>query len=106
MLTCHSCWGLHEEVDTGGPGPEAKKCHRLRVAAKLSDVLLDPLERRNLIHQAVVCHLRVLVRRSVGVEETEDAEPVIDRDHHHLPVAGQHPSVIEVACTPAVRLSV
>ena len=50
--------------------------------------------------------MSVLVRRSVGVEETEDAKPVIDGDHHHLPVAGQNPSVVEVACTPAVRLSV
>ena len=92
-------------MDTGGAGPEAKKCHRLGVSAKVPDVLLDPLERRDLIHQAVVGHLRVLVRRRVGVEKAEDPQPVVDGDHHHLPVACQHPPIVKVARPPAVRLS-
>ena len=44
--------------------------------------------------------------RRVGVEEAEYSKPVIDRDHQHVPVTGQHPAIVEVTRTPAVRLPV
>ena len=104
--TCHSSRRLHKEVDTGGARPVPVQRHRLGVAAEVGDVLLDPLEGRDLVHQAVVGHLRVLMGRRVGVEEAEDPEPVVDGDHHHIAVAGQHPAVVEVAWAPAVGFPV
>ena len=105
-MTCHSCGRLHQEMNTGCTSSVAKHGDGLRVSTKVLDVLLDPLESRNLVHQAVVGHLRVLMRRRVGVEEAEHSEPVVDGDHQHVSVAGQHSAVVEVAGAPAVGLPV
>ena len=42
----------------------------LGVAAERFDVLLDPLEQRDLVHQAEVGHARHARRVHVGVQET------------------------------------
>ena len=58
ILTCDCCWGLHEEVHAAGAGPVAEHGDGVRVPAELRDVLLHPLERRDLVHQPVVSHLQ------------------------------------------------
>ena len=57
-MTCDGCWGLHEEVHAAGAGPVAEHGDGVRVPAELRDVLLHPLERRDLVHQPVVGHLQ------------------------------------------------
>ena len=71
----------------------------------MCNVLLDPLEGSNLVHQTIVGHLWVLVGGSVGVEEAKDAQPVVDGDDHHIAITGQYSAIIQVTRTPAVRLT-
>ena len=84
-------------MNTGSSSSVTKHGDGLGVSAKVLDVLLDPLESRNLIHQAVVGHLWVLVRRRVGVEEPEHAQPVVEGDDDEVAVGGEDPTVKEVA---------
>ena len=105
-MTCHSCGRLHQEMNTGCTSSVAKHGDGLRVSTKVLDVLLDPLESRNLIHQAVVGHLRVLVRRRVGVEEPQHSQSVVEGDHDEVAVRSQNSPIEEVARAPAIGLSV
>ena len=105
-MTCYCCGRLHQEMNTRGSSSVAKHGDGLGISTKVLDVLLDPLESRDLVHQPVVSHLRVLVRRRVGVEEAQDAQPVVEGDDDEVAVRGEDPAVEEVACTPAVGLSV
>ena len=106
VLTCHRSWGLHQEVDARSSSPVTKHCHRLRVPSEMCNILLNPLECSNLIHQTVIRHLWMLMRSSVGVEEAEHAQPVIDGDHHNIAIRRQHATIEQVTRAPAVRLSV
>ena len=105
-MTCHSCGRLHQEMNTGCTSSVAKHGDGLRVSTKVLDVLLDPLESRNLVHQAVVGHLRVLMRRRVGVEEAEHSEPVVEGDDDEVSVRSQDSPIEEVARAPAIGLAV
>lgn len=67
--TRNNDWRLHEEVDTGSPGVVTEKGNRVWVSAELFNVLLDPLQGRDLVHQAVVGHPGLPIRADVGVEE-------------------------------------
>ena len=57
-------------MDTGRPSVVAEEGDRVRVPAELLDVLLDPLQGRDLVHQPVVSHPGLPIRTVVGVEET------------------------------------
>lgn len=78
-----------EKVDASSPGALAHQRDVARIAAKVLDVLLHPVQRRYLIHEAVIGHAGLGVRRDVGVEEAQDAEPIVQGDHYHVGVAGQ-----------------
>lgn len=93
-------------MNTGCPSSVTEHGDGLRVSAKVLDVLLDPLESRNLIHQAVVRHLWVLVRSSVGVEEPQHSQSVVEGDDNEVPVRSEDAPVEEIARAPAVGLSV
>ncbi len=69
-LTCDSRGRLHEEVDAGGAGAVSEERDGGGVAAEMLNILLDPLEGGDLVHEPVVGHPRVLVRRCVRVQET------------------------------------
>lgn len=56
-------------MDAGGAGAVTHQRHVSGVAAEVDDVLLEPVERGDLVHQAEVGG-RPLVRIRVGVEET------------------------------------
>ena len=105
-MTCHSCGRLHQEMNTGCTSSVAKHGDGLRVSTKVPDVLLDPLESRDLIHQAVVGHLRVLMRRRVGVEEAQHSESVVEGDDDEVSVRSQDSTIEEVSRTPAIGLAV
>lgn len=44
----------HQEVDAGSAGSMADQRHVRRVPAEIGDVLLDPVQRRDLVHQPVI----------------------------------------------------
>lgn len=44
----------HQEVDTGGTSPMTDQRHVSWIPTEVSDVLLHPVQRRDLIHQAVI----------------------------------------------------
>ena len=72
-------------ADTQPAGRLTEDRHVLRVAAEARDVVLHPLERELLVHQAVVAGV---VRLGPGAqrgmrEEAEQAEPVVDRHDHN-----------------------
>ena len=78
--------GLTEQVeDADGAGRLAEDGDVLGVAAEGGDVLLHPLERRDLIEEAVVAHESVgRLSRQGGVgQEAQRAQPVVDGDYHH-----------------------
>ncbi len=62
--------------------------HVARIAAERGDVVAHPLERRDLIeHPVVARRAAARLARELGVrEETERAEPVVDRDEHDVPL--------------------
>ena len=60
---------VHEEVDAGRPRPVSHEGDRVGVAGEAGNVLLDPLERRDLVHQPVVGHARLAGGVHVRVEE-------------------------------------
>ena len=93
-------------MNTGCSSSVAKHRDGLGISSKVLDVLLDPLESRNLIHQAVVGHLWVLMRRRVCVEEAEHSQPVVEGDDDEVAVRGEDAAVKEVARAPAIGLSV
>ena len=80
----------------------------LRVAAEGRDVALHPLQRRDLVHQAVVADRLArpggLGQRRVG-EVAERAQPVVDGHHHHA-VAGEVLAVIDPARAGPVAAAV
>ena len=96
-MTCYCCGRLHQEMNTRGSSSVAKHGDGLGISTKVLDVLLDPLESRNLIHQAVVGHLWVLMRRRVGVEEAEHSQSVVEGDDDEVAVRGEDSAVKEVA---------
>ena len=70
VLTCHGGRGLHQKVDASGAIPVAEHGDRLCVSAEMLNVLLDPLQRCDLVHQPVVCHGRMLVWGRIRVQKT------------------------------------
>lgn len=74
-LTVRHGGGCEQEVDAGGAGPVTHQRHVPGVAAERDDVLLEPVECGDLVHQAEVGG-RPLVRVGVGVEETCTDPPV------------------------------
>lgn len=68
-LTGHDCRRDDEEVDAGGSGAVTGQGDVPGVAAEEDDVLLDPVERRYLVHQAVVRNPGTQVGRHVSVQE-------------------------------------
>ena len=57
-------------MNTSCSGLVTKQSYSLGVAAEFFNILLNPLESSDLVHQAVVGHLRILLGRNVGVEKT------------------------------------
>jgi hypothetical protein len=68
-FTRDSSGRLHEKVDAGGTGAVSKEGDGGGIAAEMLNILLDPLEGGDLVHEPVVGHPRVLVRRCVRVQE-------------------------------------
>lgn len=60
--------GSHEQVDAGGAGAVADDGDVGRVAAERRDVLLHPVQRRDLVHEPVVGR-RPHKPVTVGVQE-------------------------------------
>ena len=71
----------HDKVANGGcAGRLSKDGDPVLVSAKEVDVLVDPLQRHNLVeHAHVAC---ALVR--VQAEEAQWAQAVVDGDHDHV----------------------
>lgn len=105
-LTTHDGRADREKMNTGGPSPLAHQRHVVGIAAKQGDVLVDPLERRDLIHQPVIRDPRLRLGRHVGVEKAEHAQPVVHRHDYLVCVAGQHAAIVRISATPVVALPV
>lgn len=105
-LTTHDGRADREKMNTGGPSPLAHQRHVVGIAAKQGDVLVDPLERRDLIHQPVIRDPRLGLGRHVGVEKAEHAQPVVHRHDYLVCVAGQHAAIVRISATPVVALPV
>lgn len=88
LLTTHDRRADGEKMNTGGPSPLTHQRHVVGIAAKQSNVLFDPLKRRDLIHQPIIRDPRLGLRRHVGVEKTKHAQPVVHRYDHLVRVAG------------------
>ncbi len=56
-------------MDAGGAGAVSEERDGGGIAAEMLNILLDPLEGGDLVHESVVGHARVLVRRCVSVQE-------------------------------------
>ena len=56
-------------MNAGSSGVVAEQSDRVRIPAELFDVLLDPLQGGDLVHQPVVGHPGLAVRAHVGVQE-------------------------------------
>ena len=69
IITWHHSGRHDEQVYTCGSGAVTGQRDAARVAAKQRNVLLDPMERRHLVHQPVVGYSRLQVRRDVGVQK-------------------------------------
>lgn len=75
-------------MHAGGPGALAHEGDILGIAPETGDVLLDPVKGGNLVHEAVIRDPRLGLRRHVGVQEAEHAQPVVHGDDHLVGVAG------------------
>ena len=66
----------------------AEDGHVVGIAAEARDVLMDPLERHHLIHQAQVLGVRIVraVRQVGQVEKAEHPDPVLDGGHDDVRV--------------------
>jgi hypothetical protein len=87
-------------ADVDGAGGFAEDRHLLRIPAEGGDVRSDPLERRTLIEQPLVSRegvARILARKRDMAEEPEDAQAVVDRDHHDVVLLDEHVAVVDVA---------
>lgn len=104
-LTWHNGGTYSEKVYAGCSCTLAHKRDVAWIAAEVLDVLLDPVQRCNLIHQAVVGHSSFRVGRDVGVEEAQNAESVVQRDYDLVGVARQHRAVVGVATAPVIALA-
>ena len=76
---------IYERVDRHAARRLAEQSHVVSIAAKCGNVLLHPLQRRDLIQVAVVAQQSVwtLARESGMGEETEASEPVVEADKDH-----------------------
>lgn len=95
-----------EEVHASGPGALTHEGDVLRIPAEQGDMLLDPVQGGNLIHEPVIRDSCFGLRRHVGVQETEHAQPVVHGDDHLVGVAGQDAAVVGVSAAPVVALAV
>ena len=77
---------LADSAHTTGSGTLSEDGHIVRIAAKLGDVGLDPLQRLDLIQDTVVAGhaVRTLSREFAIRHETEDSQTVVDGDKHHI----------------------
>jgi hypothetical protein len=93
-----SQWRGHENSDIDRTGGLAEDGDVVGIAAETGDVVVDPLEGKDLIHEAVVAGS--VVRRLAGElgmsEEAEDVKAVIDGDDEHAMIE-QRAVVIERA---------
>lgn len=56
-------WTYHQQMYTNGAMPVPGDCDAARVATERSDILLDPVKGRDLVHQAKVASWSVVERR-------------------------------------------
>ncbi len=76
-------WRGHEHRGVDGARGLAKQSYIFRIAAESRNILFHPLERGKLIEQAVVAAamMRRLGRQLGMAEESQNSQPIIDRDH-------------------------
>ena len=88
-------------MDAGAARGLAEDRHVVRVAAELRDVPFDPLERRDLVEEAVVAGLAAgLLRQGRVGEVAKGAEAVVDRNQDHA-LAGERGSFVRRLVAPA-----
>jgi len=57
------------------------------IATEERDMLLYPMQCGDLVHEAIIRNPRLRLRRHVGVQEAEYAQPVVHGDDHLVGVA-------------------
>src|SRR5664280_1668196 len=87
-------------------GRFAEEGHLARIAAERSDVVPHPTERGDLVGQPPVPEARPPLAVQPGLvrvlehgmgEEAEQAQPVVDGDHHHVALARQPPPSVHTS---------
>lgn len=67
VRTWHDGRRYHEKVDASSSGSVAHEGDVVRIAVKIADILLNPVQGRDLVHEAVVGYPRFLIRLRVDV---------------------------------------
>ena len=91
--TC-GLWHREQSGHYAGAGGFPEQCHPVRVAAECGDVVPHPGKCRKDVAQADV-RIEVPAAHSGEVKKAEHPQPIVERDHHDVTLAGQSPAVIE-----------
>src|SRR5262249_17250906 len=65
-----------------------------RVTAKSLDILADPMERGHDVEHSRIAGGRIALPEISEVEITEDAQPMVDRDNHHIAAPSECGAVV------------
>lgn len=71
-----------------GSGALAHKGDIFGITSETRDVLLNPVQGSDLVHEPIIRNPCLGLRRHVGVQEAEHAQPVVHGDDHLVGVAG------------------
>lgn len=87
ILTPNNSRTNSKKMHTGGSGALTHQSDVVGITSEKSDVLLYPVQSSDLVHEAIIRNPRFGLRRHVGVQEAEYAQPVVHGDDHLVGVA-------------------
>lgn len=86
-LTSNDGGANGEKMHASGTGALTHEGDIVGVASEERDMLLYPVQGGDLVHEAIIRNPRLRLRRHVGVQEAEYAQPVVHSDDHLVGVA-------------------